>query len=98
MQRLTLAALIAALMLSPTATARDVTVVLLETSFGAIEIEMLDLDAPLTVQNFLNYVSGGDYDNTIIHRSVPGFVLQGGGWFLSPHKARWTGSLQIHLS
>tara|TARA_B100000676_G_C18081137_1_gene851322 strand:+ start:128 stop:1954 length:1827 start_codon:yes stop_codon:yes gene_type:complete len=84
LQRLTLAALIAALMLSPTATARDVTVVLLETSFGDIEIEMLDLDAPLTVQNFLNYVSGGDYDNTIIHRSVPGFVLQGGGWFFVP--------------
>ena len=36
--------------------------------------------APLTVQNFLNYVSDGDYVNTIIHRSVPGFVIQGGGF------------------
>ncbi len=36
--------------------------------------------APLTVQNFLNYVSDGDYINTIIHRSDPGFVIQGGGF------------------
>ena len=36
--------------------------------------------APLTVQNFLNYVNDGDYVNTIIHRSVPGFVIQGGGF------------------
>ena len=36
--------------------------------------------APLTVQNFLNYVNDGDYVNTIIHRSVPGFIVQGGGF------------------
>lgn len=34
----------------------------------------------MTVQNFVNYVEDGDYLNTIIHRSVPGFVLQGGGF------------------
>ena len=39
-----------------------------------------DAGAPLTVQNFLNYVEDGDYTNTIIHRSVPGFVVQGGGF------------------
>ena len=36
--------------------------------------------APLTVQNFVNYVDDRDYVNTIIHRSVPGFVVQGGGF------------------
>ncbi len=36
--------------------------------------------APLTVQNFRNYVNDGDYVNSIIHRSVPGFVVQGGGF------------------
>lgn len=36
--------------------------------------------APLTVQNFRNYVNDGDYTNSIIHRSMPGFVVQGGGF------------------
>ena len=36
--------------------------------------------APLTVQNFRNYVNEGDYTNSIIHRSVPGFIVQGGGF------------------
>jgi cyclophilin family peptidyl-prolyl cis-trans isomerase len=36
--------------------------------------------APFTVQNFRNYVNDGDYSNSIIHRSVPGFVVQGGGF------------------
>jgi len=36
--------------------------------------------APLTVQNFLNYVEDGDYVNSIIHRSIPGFIIQGGGF------------------
>ncbi|WP_088891983.1 peptidylprolyl isomerase [Leptolyngbya ohadii] len=36
--------------------------------------------APQTVQNFRNYINDGDYANTIIHRSVPGFVVQGGGF------------------
>lgn len=38
--------------------------------------------APLTVQNFLNYVDDGDYVNSFIHRSIPGFVVQGGGFTL----------------
>jgi cyclophilin family peptidyl-prolyl cis-trans isomerase len=36
--------------------------------------------APATVENFLNYVEAGDYDQSIIHRSVPGFIVQGGGF------------------
>ena len=36
--------------------------------------------APLTVQNFRDYINRGDYVNTIIHRSVPGFIVQGGGF------------------
>ncbi|WP_019503949.1 peptidylprolyl isomerase [Pleurocapsa sp. PCC 7319] len=36
--------------------------------------------APATVANFLNYVNDGDYVNSIIHRSIPGFVVQGGGF------------------
>ncbi|MEM9007882.1 MAG: peptidylprolyl isomerase [Cyanobacteria bacterium P01_F01_bin.86] len=42
--------------------------------------DQVDQGAPLTVQNFLNYVNDGDYVDSIIHRSFPGFVVQGGGF------------------
>ncbi len=47
---------------------------------GTINVEMLNAAAPLNVANFLNYVDDGDYNNTIIHRSIPGFVIQGGSF------------------
>jgi len=50
------------------------------TTLGDIEVDLLPADAPATVQNFLNYVRRGAYTNTVIHRSVPGFVWQGGGF------------------
>lgn len=52
----------------------------LNTNFGQITIELFDDDTPGTVDNFLTYVSDGDYVNSIFHRLVPGFVLQGGGF------------------
>src|SRR3989344_5832557 len=51
------------------------TIVGMETSLGSFNIE-LDNDAPLTVENFLGYLNRGDYNNLIIHRSPPGFVVQ----------------------
>ncbi|MEM9007883.1 MAG: peptidylprolyl isomerase [Cyanobacteria bacterium P01_F01_bin.86] len=42
--------------------------------------DQTDKGAPLTVQNFLNYVNDGDYTNSIIHRSIADFVVQGGGF------------------
>ncbi len=54
--------------------------VIIQTSLGAIEVELFDATQPQTVANFLNYVNDGDYDNSFIHRSVPGFVIQGGGF------------------
>ncbi len=50
------------------------------TSLGVIEIALFDTAAPLTVANFLNYVNSGAYNNSFIHRSVPGFIIQGGGY------------------
>ncbi len=64
--------LVARFELYNTAFAGGVTQVLLFDQAGA--------GAPLTVQNFRNYVNDGDYTNSIIHRSVPGFVVQGGGF------------------
>lgn len=46
---------------------------------GTFDIQLYD-DTPLTTANFLNYVNNGLYDNSFIHRSAPGFVLQGGGF------------------
>lgn len=56
------------------------TIVRMETSVGSFHIELYDTETPITVTNFLNYVNRGDYDGTVIHRSVPGFVIQGGGY------------------
>ncbi len=54
--------------------------VLIETPLGNIEMELLNDDAPKTVANFLSYIESGKYTKSFIHRSVPGFVIQGGGF------------------
>ncbi len=60
---------------------------LISTPLGDIEIELLEADAPQTVANFLNYVTNNRYDNTFMHRSVPGFIIQGGGFGFSNGQA-----------
>lgn len=52
----------------------------LETSMGDIVIELDRRKAPITVNNFLRYVDKRSYEETIFHRVVPGFVVQGGGY------------------
>jgi len=52
----------------------------LETSMGDIVVELDRLKAPVTVNNFLRYVTAGRYDGTIFHRVEPEFVIQGGGY------------------
>ena len=53
--------------------------VTLHTNFGDIKIK-LDFDkAPITAENFLNYCKNGFYNNTIFHRVIDGFMIQGGG-------------------
>lgn len=54
-------------------------VVLLETTSGDILVELYPDKAPETVANFLKYVDNGFYNNTIFHRVIPGFMIQGGG-------------------
>ncbi|PCH58958.1 MAG: peptidylprolyl isomerase [SAR86 cluster bacterium] len=61
-----------------TSTAYAGSVVRVETPLGEFSIELFDEVTPLTVANFLNYVNSSRYDGTVIHRSVPGFVIQGG--------------------
>jgi peptidyl-prolyl cis-trans isomerase A (cyclophilin A) len=65
---------------APPATAAAVApVVVLETSMGAIRIELNREKAPVTVDNFLKYVRAKHYDGTIFHRVIPDFMIQGGG-------------------
>lgn len=52
----------------------------LHTNFGAITLELDAERAPETVANFLNYVKSGFYDNTVFHRVIDGFMIQGGGF------------------
>ena len=54
--------------------------VTLHTNHGDIVIETFDEKAPVTVQNFLDYCRSGFYDNTIFHRVIKGFMIQGGGF------------------
>lgn len=48
-------------------------------NYGVITLELDQDKAPKTVANFLNYVAKGHYNNTIFHRVIPGFMVQGGG-------------------
>ena len=52
----------------------------LDTSEGAVVLELDDANAPATVANFLQYVKDGHYDDTLFHRVIPGFMVQGGGF------------------
>lgn len=59
------------------------TMVRLNTALGLIDIQLFDSAAPKTVANFLGYVRSGAYGNSMFHRSVPNFVVQGGGFTAS---------------
>ncbi|WFE68425.1 peptidylprolyl isomerase [Thiomicrospira sp. R3] len=54
--------------------------VLIETNKGSMIIELYPNEAPLSVENFLNYVNSGYYDGTIFHRVIGNFMIQGGGF------------------
>ena len=54
--------------------------VVVQTSKGAIKIELYPDKAPETVENFMAYVNAGYYDGTIFHRVIPDFMIQGGGF------------------
>jgi cyclophilin family peptidyl-prolyl cis-trans isomerase len=72
---------VVALALSVAAGARaDNPIVLISTSMGDIKVELDPDKAPITVKNFLSYVDDKHYDNTLFHRVISGFMIQGGGY------------------
>jgi len=70
---------IVATLLTFTAQAAGPERVRVTTNLGSFVIELQRDRAPLTVENFLNYVRAGHYTNTLFHRVISGFVIQGGG-------------------
>jgi peptidyl-prolyl cis-trans isomerase B (cyclophilin B) len=60
--------------------AADPVRVRMQTNYGDITLELYPDKAPQTVANFLRYVDTGHYRNTIFHRVIPGFMIQGGGF------------------
>ena len=56
------------------------TIVQVQTVMGDIQINLFDTATPKTVANFLAYVNASAYTNNVLHRSEPGFVIQGGGF------------------
>lgn len=79
--------LMLALILQPAAAQESTTIeivdtasVRIETSLGDIVVQLDPIRAPLTVQNFLQYVVDGHYDGTIFHRVAAAFLIQGGGY------------------
>lgn len=64
----------------PAAFAAQATQVKVDTNMGAFVIELNAKAAPKTVENFLAYVKSGFYKNTLFHRVIPNFMIQGGGF------------------
>lgn len=67
-------------MLAASPAIANATVVEIQTSLGNFEVNLYDNLTPASVTNFLDYVNNGAYSSSIIHRSVAGFVTQGGGF------------------
>ena len=52
----------------------------IHTNLGTITLQLDAEKAPISVANFLKYVEGGFYSNTLFHRVIDGFMIQGGGF------------------
>lgn len=82
--RFLLSILLAGLCILPAHAASSTTgktkMVKLHTNHGTITLQLDAGKAPLTVKNFLDYVNAGFYSNTVFHRVIPNFMIQGGGF------------------
>lgn len=72
--------LLLTLLALPVHAADDTVEVLMRTSAGDITLQLDRSKAPVTVENFLTYVTSQHYDNTIFHRVIKDFMIQGGGY------------------
>jgi peptidyl-prolyl cis-trans isomerase len=70
----------AALVLATAFNAQAETRAVIETNMGNINLSLDETKAPKTVANFVSYARKGFYDNTVFHRVIDGFMIQGGGF------------------
>lgn len=63
----------------------NATIVEFQTVMGDFQVNLYDNGTPQTVANFLNYVNGSAYSDSVVHRSESGFVIQGGGFMYDPN-------------
>ncbi|HQU42721.1 MAG TPA: peptidylprolyl isomerase, partial [Pirellulales bacterium] len=68
-------------------------IVTVDTNFGNFRLELFPADAPQTVTNFLSYVTSGKYNDTVVSRSIPNFVVQTGG--ITSASATYTSNSQF---
>ena len=61
---------------------------------GVITVELEQDKAPVSVANFLSYVNKGHYDNTVFHRVIPGFMVQGGGFAVGMKQKSTDGEIE----
>ena len=76
-RNLTIGAVVAMALSTGTASAQN-PVIVMETSLGNITIELFQDQAPITVENFLQYANDGFFEGTVFHRVIEGFMIQGG--------------------
>jgi peptidyl-prolyl cis-trans isomerase B (cyclophilin B) len=69
-------------------------IVVVETSYGNFEIELNSEKAPITVDNFIDYVKDGFYDGLIFHRVIDDFMIQGGGLDASMNEKKTKASIK----
>jgi len=70
----------------------------LRTNLGTIRLELYPAKAPKTVENFLQYVKDGQYDGTVFHRVIAGFMIQGGGFDKDFHQKKTRGPIANEAS
>ncbi len=80
MRKLCLCLVLLGLSATPMLSIPKEVIVKLATTQGDIIVQLYPEKAPLTVQNFLDYVNEGFYNGTLFHRVIPGFMVQGGGF------------------
>jgi cyclophilin family peptidyl-prolyl cis-trans isomerase len=82
----------------PTFAEAKSTKAVISTSMGDITLELNAEKAPVTVKNFLEYVKAGHYNNTIFHRVIDGFMIQGGGMDAAMNEKKTNAPIKLESS